>query len=139
MMDWTNIIVTLITSGAFTAIYFLGDRKTSQVLDNVSKTIDQWKGIADEMKAETLDVRNEMKQMKADYAQKIQAKDNKIDSLYKEQGVWRDRCDKLGSKIAYYRAFECRKSKCPDREPPFGSGVFVDEARCGKCAQNAEN
>ena len=55
-------------------------------------------------------------------------------------GAWRDRCDKLGSKIAYYRAFECRKSKCPDREPPFGSGVFADEARCGRCAsQNAEN
>lgn len=25
-MDWTNIIMTLITSGAFTAIYLLGDR-----------------------------------------------------------------------------------------------------------------
>ena len=31
-MDWTNIIMTLITSGAFTAIYLLGDRKTASVL-----------------------------------------------------------------------------------------------------------
>ena len=50
-MDWTNIIITLITSGAFTAIYLLGDRKTAAVLDNVSKTIDQWQELLGEVKA----------------------------------------------------------------------------------------
>ena len=49
-MDWTNIIMTLITSGAFTAIYLLGDRKTASVLENVSKTIDQWQGLLKEVK-----------------------------------------------------------------------------------------
>ena len=51
-MDWTNIIITLITSGAFTAIYLLGDKKTSAVLDNVSKTIDQWQELLREVKYE---------------------------------------------------------------------------------------
>ena len=49
-MDWTNITITLITSGAFTAIYLLGDRKTASVLENVSKTIDQWQGLLKEVK-----------------------------------------------------------------------------------------
>lgn len=48
MMDWTSIVMTLITSGAFTAVFLLGDRKTSQVLDNVGKSIAQWREIADE-------------------------------------------------------------------------------------------
>ena len=40
-MDWTNIIMTFITSGAFVTVFMLGDRKTSAVLDNVGKSIDQ--------------------------------------------------------------------------------------------------
>lgn len=40
-MDWTQIMMTLITSGAFTAVFLLGDGKTAAVLDNVGKSIDQ--------------------------------------------------------------------------------------------------
>lgn len=118
-MDWTSIAVTLITSGAFTAIYFLGDRKTAQVLDNVSKTIEQWRTITDEYKREAEDLREQ-----------LAAKDVKIDQLYKSIGTLRDRGDKLGSKVAYLSAFRCRKVKCLDREPPFGSAK-IEEARDG--------
>ncbi len=133
-MDWTNIIITLITSGAFTAMYFLGDRKTAQVLDNVSKTIDQWRGLVEEVKGELTEQREEFRRTKSEYSEQLKAKDNKIDSLYKEAGVWRDRNDKLSSKIAYYRAFECRKTKCIEREPPFGSGAFADTEGCAGCS-----
>lgn len=126
-MDWTNIIVTLITSGAFTAIYFLGDRKTSQVLDNVSKTIDQWKGIVDEVKSEAEVLRAEMKQMKMDYAQRMQVKDNKIDSLYKEISVFRDRNDKLSSNVARLTVVRCWRMECGKRQPPLGKQVKTEE------------
>ena len=59
-MDWTNIIMTLITSGAFTAIYLLGDRKTSSVLENVSKTIDQWQELLKEVKEELASLAKEL-------------------------------------------------------------------------------
>ncbi len=114
-MDWTGIIVTLITSGAFTAIYFLGDRKTASVLDNVSKTIDQWRGIVEEYKAESGDLRRQLAE-----------KDARIDQLYRSIGELRDRGDKLGSRVAYLNAFRCRKVKCVDREPPFGSSRAED-------------
>ena len=51
-MNWTNIIMTLITSGAFTAIYLLGDRTTVSVLENVIKTIDQRQELLKEVKEE---------------------------------------------------------------------------------------
>ena len=133
-MDWTNILITLITSGTFAGIYLLGDKKTAQVLDNVNKTIEQWRGLVDEVKGELSEQRDVFRKAKTEYEEQLKVKDNKLDSLYKETGVWRDRNDKLSSKIAYYRAFECRKTKCLDREPPFGSGAFSETDGCAGCS-----
>ena len=133
-MDWTNILITLITSGTFAGIYLLGDKKTAQVLDNVNNTIEQWRGLVDEVKGELSEQRDVFRKAKTEYEEQLKVKDNKIDSLYKETGVWRDRNDKLSSKIAYYRAFECRKTKCLDREPPFGSGAFSETDGCAGCS-----
>ena len=52
--------MTLITSGAFTAIYLLGDRKTASVLENVSKTIDQWRELLKEVKEELASLAKEL-------------------------------------------------------------------------------
>lgn len=109
-MDWTSIITALITGGAFTAIYLIGDRKSAAVMENVSKMIKEWKQLVDENKAETAELRDEVK-----------VKDAKIDNLFKEIAVLRDKGDRMGSKIAYLTCYKCNKVSCADREPPFGS------------------
>lgn len=126
-MDWTNIIVTLITSGAFTAIYLLGDRKTAAVLENVSKTIDQWQELLGEVKGELAEQRGEFKAAKEDYEAHLAVKDNKIDSLYKEISVLRDRNDRLSSNVARLTIVRCWKVGCGDRQPPMGTKVSVTE------------
>lgn len=125
-MDWTSIIMTLITSGAFTAIYMLGDKKTSSVLDNVSKTIDQWQELLDEVKNELTSKTSEFNERMKASDDILTRKDAKIDALYKEISVIRDEKDKLSSKIAYLTAYRCNKVGCVDREPPFGSGAKKD-------------
>lgn len=115
-MDWTSIIMTLITSGAFTAIYLLGDRKTSAVLDNVGKSIDQWKLIVEEYK-------REKEAMQAD----IDRKDKKIDSLYNQIGLLKDDKDKLSSKVAYLSVVKCTEVGCLKRQPPFGANQKANE------------
>lgn len=122
-MDWTNIIITLITSGAFTAIYLLGDKKTAAVLDNVSKTIDQWQELLREVKDELSSKTTELNESRKSYEETIARKDSKIDSLYKEISYARDEKDKLSSKIAFLTAYRCNKVRCVDREPPFGTNV----------------
>ena len=109
-MDWTQIMMTLITSGAFTAVFLLGDRKTAAVLDNVGKSIDQWKLIVEEYK-------REKEAMQAD----IDRKDKKIDSLYTQIGILKDDKDKLSSKVAYLSVVKCSEVGCVKRQPPFGS------------------
>lgn len=115
-MDWTQIMMTLISSGAFTAIYLLGDRKTSAVLDNVSKSIEQWKLIVEEYK-------REKEAMQAD----IDRKDRKIDSLYGQIGILKDDKDKLSSKVAYLTVVKCNEVGCIKREPPFGTNKKIND------------
>lgn len=122
-MDWTNIIITLITSGAFTAIYLLGDKKTSAVLDNVSKTIDQWQELLREVKDELAAKSVEYRESRQSYEDTIAKKDAKINSLYKEMSVYRDEKDKLSSRVAFLTAYRCKKVNCTEREPPFGTSV----------------
>lgn len=122
-MDWTNIIITLITSGAFTAIYLLGDKKTSAVLNNVSKTIDQWQELLREVKEELAAKSVECREIQKSYEDTISKKDAKIDSLYKEMSVYRDEKDKLSSRVAFLTAYRCKKVNCTEREPPFGTSV----------------
>lgn len=122
-MDWTNIIITLITSGAFTAIYLLGDKKTSAVLDNVSKTIDQWQELLREVRDELAAKSVEYRESQQSYEDTIAKKDAKIDSLYKEMSVYRDEKDKLSSRVAFLTAYRCKKVNCTEREPPFGTSV----------------
>ncbi len=117
-MDWTSIIMTLITSSAFTAIYLLGERKTSAVLDNVGKSIDQWKLIVEEYK-------REKEAMQAD----IDRKDKKIDSLYTQIGILKDDKDKLSSKVAYLSVVKCSELGCIKRQPPFGSNQKQNEKK----------
>lgn len=115
-MDWTSIIMTLITSGAFTAIYLLGERKTSAVLDNVGKSIDQWKLIVEEYKREKETMQDE-----------IDRKDKKVDSLYNQISVLRDSNDKLSSKVAYLSVVKCTETGCLKRQPPFGANQKTNE------------
>ena len=120
-MDWTSIIMTLITSGAFTAIYLLGERKTSAVLDNVGKSIDQWKLIVEEYK-------REKEAMQAD----IDRKDKKIDSLYTQIGILKDDKDKLSSKVAYLSVVKCSEVGCINRQPTFGSNQKQNDKKLTK-------
>lgn len=97
------------------------------MLDNVSKTIDQWQELVKEVKQELLEQREEFRNSKVEYDARLVTKDNKIDSLYKEIAVLRDRNDKLSSNVARLTIVRCWKVGCGTRQPPMGTKVSVTE------------
>ena len=97
------------------------------MLDNVSKAIDQWQELVKEVKQELLEQREEFRNPKVEYDARLVTKDNKIDSLYKEIAVLRDRNDKLSSNVARLTIVRCWKVGCGNRQPPMGTKVSVTE------------
>lgn len=121
-MDWTQIMLTLIAAliptGGVLGIFTIRERKTEMMLDNANKINSQWADIV--AKEE-----ERRKELKAD----LDSKDAKIDRLYADISVLRDKNDKLGSKVAYLNAYRCRKVGCIERIPPFGSTTESKEAQ----------
>ena len=111
-MDWTRIIIALITSGAFLGIFIIRETKTKMMLDNGNKINEQWAAFAEKEE-------ERRKELKED----LDAKDRKIDKLYCEITVLRDKNDKLASHVAFLTAYRCKKVNCIEREPPFGTNL----------------
>lgn len=133
MMDWSGIITALIAAlvptGGLTAIVTLRDKKTAAFLENAKEVIGQWQQIAE-------DRTKRAKELKED----LDAKDAKIDALYREKDTLRKEKEGLLQELDTARTekavadlVKCLKTKCTDREPPFGQGNTV------KCKVNGNN
>ena len=113
-MDWTTIIVTvltvLISNGGLVTLATLKEKKNAAFLDNVTKLIDQWQEIAEERKQRA-------KELKDD----LDAKDKKIEEVIHDRSGIRDDLDHTRTELAVAKMLRCDKTACSDREPPFGS------------------
>lgn len=127
MVEFADIITTVagfVTGGGLATLFTLKERKKGAALDNVGKTNDEWRKMADEYKL-----------MIADLKSDLERKDGKIDELYKELSVMRDKADKLGSKVAYLTTMKCKVIGCPNRVPPFGTKEPPKQCAQGEAAE----
>ncbi len=112
-MDWASIIVAVVsalsTGSAVSALLYLRENKRAKQLDNEKSAIEEWQGIAKERK-------HRCDELKAS----LDAKDQKIDSLYRENAELRKRNDRLSSANTALSIFKCRIIGCDRRHPPFG-------------------
>ena len=117
-MDWstiiTSLVAALIPSGFIGTLIFYRENKRSRQLDNESKVIADWQGIAGMYK-------NRCEELKAT----VDAKNDKIEELYKNEAVMRERLDKLSSKNAVLEIFKCKEISCGDRKPPLSNSRVV--------------
>lgn len=90
-------------------MYYRENKKAKQ-LENEKAVIDEWQEIAHERK-------NRCDELKAS----LDLKDKKIDELYKEIALLRQRNDSLSSKNAALSILKCRDLACDHRKPPFGN------------------
>lgn len=117
-MDWTTIITTaltlLIPSGILGSVVFYRENKRGKQLENEAKVIVEWQGIADMYKSRC-------EELKAT----VDAKDEKIEELYRNETAMREKLDKLSSKNAVLEIFKCRDISCDKRKPPLSNSKVV--------------
>lgn len=79
-----QIITLILGSGGLLALFFVSEKKAKAQIENMEKTIEQWKEIVAQLRKEL---------------------------------------DENNTTIAVLRLLRCKKTKCIDREPPYGSEV----------------
>ena len=123
-MDWTQIITTLLTllipTGGLVALFTMAEKKSAMVIDNA-------KGLADAYKA----LAEEYEEREAKTQQLLAEKEEALTTAQKIIGSLRHELDDAHTAEAVARLMYCKKAKCVDRDPPFGSNAdnVVDDIR----------
>lgn len=125
-MDWTQILVALISSGAFLGIFLTTEKKSAAVLESVDKRC----AAAIESAQKLGDAYQEIARSWEHRAEQLQAeldrKNEKIDELNHEKREMSRELDRAHSAETLAKMMICDKTACQKRRPPFGRGVDYD-------------
>lgn len=118
-MDWTNIIIAVISAlggGGLAVLFTRKETKEGMSLDNMQKVLDAKDRIIEEREERCKELKND-----------LDKKDSKIDELHKMNATLRHRLDDANTKAAVADVMRCDITKCTNRRPPFGSNHRVAE------------
>lgn len=119
-MDWTSVIIAIIGAGGLTSVFLIVEKKSAAVLENAQKLIDMYKQLADEYRSGEERAREQMG-----------AKEEELLNQIKMNSSLRHNLDDAHTECAVAKLMYCKKAKCVDRDPPFGSdaGSVVEEIK----------
>ena len=112
MLDWTQIIITVVGSGALTGFFLITEHKTKAALENMQKTIDEWRSLCNEE-------RNEIKTLR----ERLNIKQQQIDSLYVVREEFMKERDKITTQLAVAKLLKCNWVGCDKRKPPLTTNI----------------
>ena len=126
-MDWTAIIIAIISAGGLTSFFLITEKKTKAALENMQKTIEEWKSLCQEERNEITTLR-----------ERVQQKQQQIDSLYQEREEFMRERDAMSTDLAVARILRCEHVGCELRKPPLsqnlcGAGCEVCNGCEGGC------
>lgn len=107
-----QLISLLLGGGGLIALFLIAERKTKAQMENIALAIAEWQKIVERSHQELEETKTRAKEFQELYM--IQFDINT--RLRKE-------LDEKNTKIAVLSLLRCRKLKCIDREPPYGSEV----------------
>ncbi|MEE0317371.1 MAG: hypothetical protein UDS46_07750 [Bacteroidales bacterium] len=107
-----QIITLILGSGGLLALFFVSEKKAKAQIENMEKTIEQWKEIVAQLRKDL----NESQTRSKEFQDLYLAGFDLNTKLRKE-------LDEKNTTIAVLRLLRCKKTKCIDREPPYGSEV----------------
>ena len=137
-MDWTQIIISFITSGAFLGIFLIAEKKTASILDSVDKRSQSAVESAEKLCARYSSLADEYQQQWTLTRQQLSDRETEMMNQIKMNSSLRHELDDAHTLQAVSEMRRCDVLKCVDREPPFGmnADIITKSLREKKASRN---
>jgi len=124
-MDWTQIIIALITSGAFLGIFLIAEKKTAAMLDNVDKRSQTAIASAEKLSERYANLADEHQEQCATLRAQLAQREQELMNQIKMNSSLRHDLDDAHTLQAVSEMRRCDVLKCVNREPPFGTNADI--------------
>lgn len=113
-MDWTSIILAFIGTGGLVSLLLglvtLVEKKSAAMLENAKALAESYQQLA-----------NEYQEREAKTQEMLREKEQEVLNQIKMNSSLRHNLDDAHTECAVAKLMYCKKAKCVDRDPPFGS------------------
>ena len=107
-----QIISLLLGGSGLVALFLITERKTKAQMENTAQAIAEWQKIVERSHQDLKEAKERAKELQDLYLVQFD-----INTKLRKE------LDEKNTKIAVLSLLRCRKLKCIDREPPYGSEV----------------
>ena len=112
-----QLISLLLGGGGLVALFLITERKTKAQMENTAQAIAEWQKIVERSHQDLKEAKERAKELQDLYLVQFD-----INTKLRKE------LDEKNTKIAVLSLLRCRKLKCIDREPPYGSEVAKEAA-----------
>ena len=112
-----QLISLLLGGGGLITLFLITERKTKAQMENTAQAIPEWQKIVERSHQDLKEAKERAKELQDLYLVQFD-----INTKLRKE------LDEKNTKIAVLSLLRCRKLKCIDREPPYGSEVEKEAA-----------
>ena len=112
-----QLISLILGGGGLITLFLITERKTKAQMENTAQAIAEWQKIVERSHQDLKEAKERAKELLDLYLVQFD-----INTKLRQE------LDKKNTKIAVLSLLRCRKLKCIDREPPYGSEVEKEAA-----------
>ena len=112
-----QLISLLLGGSGLVALFLITERKTKAQMENTAQAIAEWQKIVERSHQDLKEAKERAKELQDLYLVQFD-----INTKLRKE------VDEKNTKIAVLSLLRCRKLKCIDREPPYGSEVEKEAA-----------
>ena len=112
-----QLISLLLGGGGLIALFLITERKTKAQMENTAQALSEWQKIVERSHQDLEEAKERAKELQDLYLVQFD-----INTKLRKE------LDEKNTKIAVLSLLRCRKLKCIDREPPYGSEVEKEVA-----------
>ena len=112
-----QLISLILGGGGLITLFLITERKTKAQMENTAQAIAEWQKIVERSHQDLKEAKERAKELQDLYLVQFD-----INTKLRQE------LDEKNTKIAVLSLLRCRKLKCIDREPPYGSEVEKEAA-----------